>query len=185
MSSSTAEIDALVAASLEIGQGIDVVSSIADQTNLLALNATIEAARAGDFGRGFVVVADEVKTLSGETATATERISSMIANIRERGNGVRSSADQLADDLRSLHEGAREVASAVGGQRESTLRLQNLITESGEGTRASCDGTALAARALAELAGALRDLVSELDMSQSSSATAPVADSASTPALVG
>jgi methyl-accepting chemotaxis protein len=72
----------LSAAGDRIGDVVKLITSIAEQTNLLALNATIEAARAGDAGRGFAVVAQEVKNLAGQTAKATDEISSHIVNMQ-------------------------------------------------------------------------------------------------------
>jgi hypothetical protein len=69
-------------AGARIGDVVKLITSIAEQTNLLALNATIEAARAGDAGRGFAVVAQEVKTLAGQTAKATDEISTQIASMQ-------------------------------------------------------------------------------------------------------
>src|SRR5690349_5004864 len=75
-------INELSEAGARIGDVVKLITSIAEQTNLLALNATIEAARAGDAGRGFAVVAQEVKSLAGQTAKATEEISSQIGNMQ-------------------------------------------------------------------------------------------------------
>src|SRR6185295_7574515 len=72
----------LGSSSSEVGEIVKVITSIAEQTNLLALNATIEAARAGEAGKGFAVVASEVKDLAQETAKATEEISSRIQTIQ-------------------------------------------------------------------------------------------------------
>ena len=80
--STTASVTQLGSSSVEIGNVVKVITSIAQQTNLLALNATIEAARAGEAGKGFAVVAGEVKELARETAQATEDIARRVASIQ-------------------------------------------------------------------------------------------------------
>ncbi|WP_409033895.1 methyl-accepting chemotaxis protein [Pseudomonas sp. JUb42] len=89
LNSTAKVIDTLGQRSQEIGSIVGTITSIAEQTNLLALNAAIEAARAGEAGRGFAVVADEVRSLASRTRQATDEISGMIASIQqETGNAI-------------------------------------------------------------------------------------------------
>ncbi|PNG11138.1 chemotaxis protein [Stutzerimonas stutzeri] len=92
-------IDGLSLRTEEIRQITDVIQSIASQTNLLALNAAIEAARAGEAGRGFAVVADEVRNLAARTSSATEEVGRMVADIRQQSEAVVSHIQKQADEL--------------------------------------------------------------------------------------
>jgi methyl-accepting chemotaxis protein len=99
-----AKIAKLGESSLEIGNVIKVITSIAQQTNLLALNATIEAARAGEAGKGFAVVANEVKELAKETAKATEEISLKIAAIQSDTQGAVEAIDQISTVINQIND---------------------------------------------------------------------------------
>src|SRR6201995_5959109 len=113
-------INELSEAGARIGDVVQLITSIAEQTNLLALNATIEAARAGDAGRGFAVVAQEVKTLAGQTAKATEEISSQIANMQTAARqsaianeSVRHTVDQVRPSSGAIQEAMDSQAHTV------------------------------------------------------------------------
>ena len=94
LSSTATVIDTLGQRSQEIGGIVSVITSIAEQTNLLALNAAIEAARAGEQGRGFAVVADEVRSLASRTRQATDEISGMISSIQQETSNAINTMQQ-------------------------------------------------------------------------------------------
>ncbi|QBF26103.1 methyl-accepting chemotaxis protein [Pseudomonas tructae] len=127
-------IEALHQRSEDIARVTLVIQTIASQTNLLALNAAIEAARAGDHGRGFAVVADEVRGLAGRTASATEEVGQMVADIQQRTAQVVEQIRELSDDL---HSGVDQVEH-TGEQLDSiaglTAGVEQQIGTIAEGT---------------------------------------------------
>ncbi|MFN4062932.1 methyl-accepting chemotaxis protein [Parazoarcus communis] len=127
VSSTTATMEQLAQSSDEIGRIATVIKEIADQTNLLALNAAIEAARAGEQGRGFAVVADEVRKLAERTTGATVEISSIIQSLREETRDAVSSAGAGNERVKVSVELIRETRSALEAIRTSAAQSLELV----------------------------------------------------------
>ncbi|NBB74910.1 MAG: methyl-accepting chemotaxis protein, partial [Bacteroidetes bacterium] len=120
-------IDQLGASSEQIGEIVATIDEIADQTNLLALNAAIEAARAGEHGKGFAVVADEVRQLAERTATATGEIEEMIASIQDETHRAVQSIQNGREEVEEGIELADEAGEAFGSIVESTDAVSDRI----------------------------------------------------------
>lgn len=109
-------IAALGESSVEIDEVVTLIRDLAEQTNLLALNATIEAARAGEAGRGFAVVASEVKSLATGTHQATETIAERVGRIRSSIDDVVESTNQISQSIQEVSGNTTEVAAAIEEQ---------------------------------------------------------------------
>ena len=123
--SAAVSVDGLGSRSEQIGEIIGTIEDIADQTNLLALNAAIEAARAGEQGRGFAVVADEVRALAERTAKATREIGGMIKTIQVETKGA---VKAMEDGVQEVEKGTNEAARS-GQALQAILQQINSVTQ--------------------------------------------------------
>lgn len=123
------KIDELGELSNEIGNIVELINDISAQTNLLALNAAIEAARAGEAGRGFSVVADEIRELAEESSKATEKIAGLINEIQQ---GVKETVNKMEDAEDAVDVGVNTIKNTentFGKINEVTFRLSDIIKE--------------------------------------------------------
>jgi methyl-accepting chemotaxis protein len=128
-------INQLSQAAGRIGDVVKLITAIAEQTNLLALNATIEAARAGEAGRGFAVVASEVKQLASQTAKATDEISTQIAGMQTATQDSVAAIKEIGGTIGRISEIASTIAAAVEEQGAATQEIARNVGEAAKGTQ--------------------------------------------------
>lgn len=132
--STNEQIEGLATSAQKIGDVLTMISEIAEQTNLLALNATIEAARAGEAGKGFAVVASEVKELAEQTAKATDEISQQIGDIQSATKVAVTSIRGITDTMEEVNAITNSIAAAVEEQDSATAEISRNVQEAAAGT---------------------------------------------------
>ena len=128
------QVDGLAQAAQRIGEVVSLIQDIAEQTNLLALNATIEAARAGEAGKGFAVVASEVKALAEQTAKATEEIDRQISEMRDAADASTSASEVVAGLVQEISENTNAMSGAAEEQNVATTEIARSVAEAAQGT---------------------------------------------------
>ncbi|MBC3198757.1 methyl-accepting chemotaxis protein [Pseudomonas poae] len=186
--STSGEVQALATMANDISKVLDVIRAIAEQTNLLALNAAIEAARAGEAGRGFAVVADEVRALAHRTQKSTQEIEQMVSSIQagtgnavssmnqtsaqasqtlEMANGAGKVLGDITDSLSQINERNMMIATAAEEQAQvarevdrNLVSIRDLSSEASEGS----NQTAIATAELTKLATDLNQLTRQFKL---------------------
>ena len=129
------QVESLSAAAQKIGEVVELITDIAEQTNLLALNATIEAARAGEAGKGFAVVASEVKGLATQTAKATEDIAGQIRDIQTATRDAVTAIKDITTTISEIDSIGTAIAAAVEEQSSATQEISRNVQEAASGAQ--------------------------------------------------
>ena len=163
ITSVVAKMQELGRASERIGAIVEVIDAIADQTNLLALNAAIEAARAGEHGRGFAVVADEVRKLAESSAQSTREIASLVKDIQAKTGEVVKSTSSSGAKAESGLQMADVAGRAIGDISSAVGEANRLIEQISMAAREQASGASAIVNSVEQMNNLMRDAVRSLD----------------------
>lgn len=135
----SAKVTSLTEAANAISSVVSLIQEIAEQTNLLALNATIEAARAGEAGKGFAVVASEVKALANQTAKATEEISRQVTTMIESTSDAVMTIEEITDVMLQVDDVTRTISHSVNEQKRATDEISVNVIHTANGSNQVLD----------------------------------------------
>jgi methyl-accepting chemotaxis protein len=159
----------LADAARRIGDVVNIINEIASQTNLLALNATIEAARAGDAGKGFAIVASEVKGLANQTVRATEEIGQQIAGVQAATGEAVGQIQGIGSIIGRINEISSMIAAAVEEQAAATQEIARSVQQAAMGTQDVTQNIGAVSQAADETGRAAGNVLSAaMDLSRNS-----------------
>ncbi|MES0807940.1 methyl-accepting chemotaxis protein [Roseibium sp. SCPC15] len=154
------KVGSLDSSAQKIGEVVSLIQAIAEQTNLLALNATIEAARAGEAGKGFAVVASEVKELATQTAKATEEISAQITGIQSSTRNAVGSIQEIASTMEEVNQFTATIAAAISQQGDATNEISHNVQQAASCTSDMSNSVGDVMQAAEETSNSAADVLS-------------------------
>ncbi len=153
------QIQGLADAAQKVGDVVKLITDIAEQTNLLALNATIEAARAGEAGKGFAVVASEVKNLANQTAHATDEIAQQVAMIQGETKTAVGAIQGISSIVGEINQIAAAIATAIEQQDSATREIARNVEGASSGTQSVSSSIGHVSEAATQTGGAVRAML--------------------------